>query len=109
MKRHENALAIMEGARNVRAIVRSLLHAADEAAGEGIGAEQDAAVRMIVHRLARLCKTEEIAYGFNADTLGDTYCTLMGECRARAEEREKSAERFTDPFILQRAAGASFL
>ena len=104
MKRHENAIAIMEGARNVRAIAKSLLEAADEAAGEGIGAEQDAAVRMIVHRLARLCKADEIAYGFDSVTLGDTYCKLVGECRARAEERENDVEQFLDPVIPQPAA-----
>ena len=86
MKRHQNALGIMEGARNVRAIARSLMEAADESAGEGIGAEQDAAVRMIVHRLAKLCKVEEISYGYDAETLEDVYCTLMRECKTRAQE-----------------------
>jgi hypothetical protein len=86
MKRHENALGIQEGACNLRAIARSLVEAADEAAGEGIGAEQDAAVRMIVHRLARLCRVDDIAYGYNAVTLVDTYCTLMNECKTRAQE-----------------------
>jgi hypothetical protein len=91
MKRHENALGIMEGARNVRAIAKSLLDAANEAAGEGIGAEQDAAVRMIVYRLARLCKVDEIAYGYNTVTLSDTYCTLMNECKSRVNERTAGA------------------
>jgi len=86
MKRHENALGILEGARNVRAIARSLVQAADEAAGEGIGAEHDAAVRMIVHLLSRLCRTEEISYGFDAVTLTDNYCTLMHELKTRAGE-----------------------
>jgi len=86
MKRHQNALGIMEGARNLRAIARSLVEAADEAAGEGIGAEQDAAVRMIVHRLGQLCRVDEINYGYDSVTLADVYCTLLKECRTRAKE-----------------------
>ena len=86
MKRHQNALGIIEGARNLRAIARSLVDAADEATGEGIGAEQDAAVRMIVHRLGRLCKVDEINYGYDAVTLADVYCTLLKECQTRAKE-----------------------
>jgi hypothetical protein len=104
MKRHENALGIMEGARNVRAIAKSLLDAAEEAAGEGIGAEQDAAVRMIVHRLARLCKVDEISYGYDVVTLTDTYCTLMHECKSRAKEGRVSARPIDEAVILLRPA-----
>lgn len=100
MKRHENALGIMEGARNVRAIAKSLLDAANEAAGEGIGAEQDAAVRMIVHRLARLCKVEEIDYGYDAVTLNDTYCALVNECVARANEGAAAPVRVAEQVTL---------
>lgn len=100
MKRHENALAIMEGARNIRAIARSLVEAADEAAGEGVGAEFDAAVRMIVHRLARVCKVDEISYGYDAATLTDTYCVLMHECRSRAKEGTKAPQRIEEEVIL---------
>lgn len=102
MKRHETALGIMEGARNVRAIARSLVEAADEAAGEGVGAELDAAVRMIVHRLARLCKVDEINYGYDAVTLTDTYCVLMHECRTRAKEGRgrNKPQRIDDEVIL---------
>ena len=103
MKRHENALGIMEGARNVRAIAKSLLDAANEAAGEGIGAEQDAAVRMIVHRLARLCRVEEIAYGYDNVTLSDTYCTLMDECKTRANEGAGAPVRIVKPVTLLHA------
>ena len=101
MKRHENALGIMAGARNVRAIAKSLLDAADEAAGEGIGAEQDAAVRMIVHRLARLCRVDEITYGFDAATVSDTYCLLMQECKTRAQEGAAPPPRTGRTIILQ--------
>ena len=100
MKRHENALSIMEGARNVRAIAKSLLDAANEAAGEGIGAEQDAAVRMIVHRLAGLCRVEEIAYGYDTETLTDTYCTLMNECITRAKEGTAAPVPIAEPVVL---------
>lgn len=100
MKRHQNALGILEGARNVRAIAKSLLDAAEEAAGEGIGAEQDAAVRMIVHRLAKLCKVDEISYGYDVVTLTDTYCTLMHECKARATEGVSGPRRVEEDVIL---------
>ncbi|UFS72443.1 hypothetical protein LPW11_09670 [Geomonas sp. RF6] len=86
MKRHKDALGIMQGARNVRAIARSLVEASDEAAREGIGAEQDAAVRMMVHQLAKVCNVDEIKFGYDPATLKDIYCTLMGECEARANE-----------------------
>lgn len=105
MKRHENALGILEGARNLRAIARSLVDAADEAAGEGIGAEQDAAVRMIVHRLAKLCRVEEIAYGYDAVTLADTYGTLVKECRTRAEEGAAAPVPSAEPIIVLQGAG----
>lgn len=106
MKRHENALGIMEGARNVRAIARSLSEAADEAAGEGIGAEQDAAVRLIAYRLARLCNVEEIAYGYDAKTLSDTYCTLIKECRVRAVEDTVAQVRIVEPVMTHPDLGA---
>jgi len=86
MKRHKAALAIQQGARNVRAIARSLVEASDEAAREGIGAEKDAAVRMIVHQLAQVCNVDEIKYGYDPESLKDVYCILMSECEERAKE-----------------------
>jgi hypothetical protein len=103
MKRHENALGVQEGIVSFGSIARALSEAAEEAAGEGVGAERDAAVRVIVHRLARLCRVDEISYGYDAVTLADTYCTLMNECKTRALERETGAgqlplkERRPDP------------
>lgn len=91
MKRHEAALDIQEGIAPFYSIARSLSDAAEEAVGEGIGAERDAAVRVIVHRLARLCRVDEISYGYDTVTLADTYCTLMNECKTRALERETGA------------------
>jgi replicative DNA helicase len=88
MKRHEAALGVQEGIANLSLIARSLAEAAEEAVGEGIGAERDAAVRVIVHRLARLCRVDEISYGYDAVTLADTYCTLMNECKARSQEQD---------------------
>lgn len=88
MKRHEHALGVQQGIASVSVIARVLSEAAAEAAGEGIGAERDAAVRVIVHRLAGLCRVDEISYGYDAVTLADTYCTLMNECKARALERD---------------------
>jgi hypothetical protein len=89
MKRHETALGIQEGIGSFDTIARLLSDAAEEAVGEGIGAERDAAVRVIVHRLARLCRVDEISYGYDAVTLADTFCTLMNECKTRAAERER--------------------
>jgi len=108
MKRHQNALGIIEGARNLRAIARSLVEAADEATGEGIGAEQDAAVRMIVHRLGRLCKVDEINYGYDAVTLADVYCTLLKECQTRAKEHapQPVAQEMDRVILLHPAAPA---
>jgi hypothetical protein len=91
MKRHEAALGILEGTAPFNSIARLLSDAAEEAVGEGGGAERDAAVRVIVHRLARLCRVDEISYGYDAVTLADTYCTLMNECKTRALERESGA------------------
>ena len=91
MNRHENALGVQEGIATFGSIARALSEAAEEAAGEGIGAERDAAVRVIVHRLARLCRVDDISYGYDPLTLVDTYCTLMNECKTRALERETGA------------------
>jgi hypothetical protein len=91
MKRHETALEIQDGVPNLYVLAQSLSEAAEEAVGDGIGAERDAAVRVIVHRLARLCRVDEISYGYDAVTLADTYCTLMNECKTKALEREKGA------------------
>jgi hypothetical protein len=88
MKRHEAALGVQEGVTNLCLIARSLAEAAEEAIGEGIGAERDAAVRVIVHRLARLCRVDEISYGYDPVTLADTYRTLMDECKTRALEQD---------------------
>lgn len=109
MKRHREAVGIQEGACNLRAIARSLVGAADEAAGEGVGAEQDAAVRMIVHRLARLCKVDEIWYGYDAATLADTYCTLMQECKTRAQEGGGVPVGTGTPELMLAGAGLSAL
>jgi hypothetical protein len=88
MKRHEAALGIQEVIAPFNSIARLLSDAAEEAASDGIGAERDAAVRVIVLRLARLCRVDEISYGYDTVTLADTYCTLMNECKARALEKE---------------------
>jgi hypothetical protein len=108
MRRHEDALGIQEGACNLRAIARSLVGAADEAAREGVGAEQDAAVRMIVHRLARLCRVDLVSYGYDPQSLSDTFCTLMQECRAKAGEGRKepaSPVGLESAVVMLQAAG----
>jgi hypothetical protein len=107
MKRHEDALGIQEGACNLRAIAKSLVGAANEAAGEGIGAEQDAAVRMIVHRLARLCRVDLISYGYDVESLADTFGTLLKECKARAQEGSRSPEPLGigNAVVMLQAAG----
>ena len=108
MKRHLNALGIMEGAINMRAIARSLADAADEAEREGVGADQDAAVRLIVYRLARLCRVDEVSYGYDAVTQSDTFCTLMQECKKRAKEGEAPV-KIEEPVIMLHHAGLRVL
>lgn len=91
MNRHEAALDILEGTATFSIIVRLLAAAADQAAGEGVGAERDPAVRVIAYQLARLCRVDEISYGYDPATLADTYCTLMNECKTRAREADDIA------------------
>ena len=107
MKRHEDALGIQEGACNLRAIAKSLVGAADEAVGEGVGAEQDAAVRMIVHRLARLCRVDLISYGYDVESLADTFGTLLQECKSRVEEGGRGRDRvgIESAVVMLQAAG----
>lgn len=106
MKRHRDALGIQEGANNVRAIARSLVGAAEEAMGEGVGAEQDAAVRMIVHRLARICRVDLVSYGYDTETLADTFTILMQECKNRAEEgRPGKATVLDNGVVMLQSAG----
>ncbi|MCM0081196.1 hypothetical protein L4X63_06310 [Geomonas sp. Red32] len=102
MKRHRNAVGIMEGAKNVCAIARSLVEAAEEAVGEGLGAEHDAAVRMIVHRLAGLCQVEDIAYGFDPVTGRDVFGMLMNECREKAGHEPAGMAGENERIILLR-------
>lgn len=86
MKRFTTALEVLQTDYEFRVIARSLAAAAEEAAEEGVGAERDAAVRAIAYCLARLCRVDEITYGYDPTTLADTYCTLMKECKERACE-----------------------
>ncbi|GFO59060.1 hypothetical protein GMST_13850 [Geomonas silvestris] len=101
MKRHKDALGIQEGAINVRAMARSLVGAAEEAASEGAGAEQDAAVRMIVHRLARVCRVDLVSYGYDPETLTDTFQLLVGECKAKAEQEAGAIGSGQAPVMLE--------
>ena len=107
MKRHEDALGIQEGACNLRAIAKSLVGAADEAVCEGVGAEQDAAVRMIVHRLARLCRMDLVSYGFDAESLADTFGALVRECQARAQPKGRGLDPvgIESAVVMLQAAG----
>ena len=107
MKRHRDALGIQEGACNLRAIAKSLVGAADEAAGEGVGAEQDAAVRMIVHRMARLCRVDLVSYGYDVQSLADTFCVLIQECKSRSQERGRGVDTLEigDAVVMLQAAG----
>ena len=110
MKRHEDALGIQEGALNVRAMAKSLVRAADEAASEGVGGERDAAVRMIVHRLARVCRVDLVSCGYDPETLRDTFVTLITECGTRAREghpQEEEAVQLHGGVIMLQAAGLS--
>jgi hypothetical protein len=86
MKRHQIALNVQEGGQDFAEIARALAAAAEEAVKDGVGAECDPAVRAIAYRLARLCRVDDISYGYDPTTLADTFCTLMNECKSRAQE-----------------------
>ena len=107
MKRHEDALGIQEGACNLKAIAKSLVGAADEALGEGVGAEQDAAVRMIVHRLARLCRMDLISYGYDIQSLADAFGNLVQECRTGSQEGGRGVRQagIESAVVMLQAAG----
>lgn len=92
MKRHENALEMQE-ATNLCAIARSLAAATEEAVSDGVGAERDAAVRLMTYRLAQMCRVDDISYGYDSSTLADTFRTLMDECKLRAQESEQAQEQ----------------
>ena len=107
MKRHVDALGSQEGANNLRAIAKSLVGATEEAVGEVVGVEQDAAVRMIVHRLARICRMDLISYGYDVESLADSFGTLMQECKARAQEGRKAPDllELGEAVVMLQAAG----
>jgi hypothetical protein len=74
--RYENALLIQKGgACNVSGIARTLVQAADDAMEAGFPSESDAAVRLIVHQLAHLCRMHEIDHGDP-----NVYTGLLAEC-----------------------------
>jgi len=86
--RHREALEIQEGAVNVAAIARALVRAADEVHGEKTSTpSRDAAVRLIVHQLASLCRVSEMDDDLNV------YGDLSDECRKIDDER-RTRERF---------------
>lgn len=86
MSRFEAALKVQEKGHDFYATVKLLVAAADEAVKDGVGAECDPAVRAIAYRLARLCRVDDISYGYDPATLADTFCALMNECKSRAKE-----------------------
>jgi len=101
MKRYEAALEVLEAVPNFATIARVLVQAADEATGMGIGPERDSAVRLIAYRLARLCRVDEISYGYDPVTLADTFCTLMNECKVRAKETPAEEVVFPLPELFE--------
>lgn len=82
MKRHQDVLAISDGACNVRGIARSLVEAADAAAHERGRQEKDSAVRLIVDQLAFLCGVG----GSSAD-----WDSLREDCRAKVAAEKGGA------------------
>ncbi len=52
MKRHQDALAIQQGACNPSGIARALVAACDEARSAGVAPSEDPAVKLIVHQMA---------------------------------------------------------
>jgi hypothetical protein len=108
-KRHNNAIAIQLGACNPSGIAHAIIEACREMRGEPNhkGTAEicsDAAVRLMVHQLAFLCRASEI----------DASLTLYGELsracedidNADAEARDKAERRtesngFTRPLLVR--------
>lgn len=82
MKRHFDALAIQNGACNPSGIAISIVDACREIRNQPNhrGTDEitsDAAVRLMVHQLAFICRADD-AY------VGDCYCDLIKECQILA-------------------------
>jgi len=76
-RRFNEALFIQMGACNPSGIAHAIVAACQEARDEGCTPSEDAAVRLMVHQLAFICKVAEIDDGF------DVYRKLTEECRAK--------------------------
>ena len=77
-ERHRNALLIVDpGACNPSGIAHAIVAACRKARAEGVAADRDAAVRLMVSQLAWVCR---------ADSDADDYSSLLDECRRRASE-----------------------
>jgi hypothetical protein len=72
-KRHEDALAISNGACNPSGIALSIVDACREARAEGKTAHEDAAVRLMVHQLAFISNIHRFDDG-------DEYHKALVEC-----------------------------
>jgi hypothetical protein len=80
-KRHEDALAIQIGACKPSGIAHAIIDACQEARDEGKQAATDAAVRLMVHQLAFVCRIGEIDYDL------DAYENLTAECQMEAKKK----------------------
>jgi len=79
MNRFDDAVAIQCGACNISGIARSLVKAADAARQDGVLAEDDPAVRLIIHQLAFLVRVAEI------DNTPGVYLKLRQHCEERVD------------------------
>lgn len=82
-KRHQDALAIQQGACNPSGIAHSIVEACQEMRAQPGGASTDAitgdaAVRLMVHQLAFICKTGALDHEYAG--LAYTYNDLVAEC-----------------------------
>jgi hypothetical protein len=79
-ERHRNALLIVDpGACNPSGIAHAIIAACREARDEGVAADRDAAVRLMVTQLAWICR---------ADSNTKEYSVLLAECRRRASSSD---------------------
>lgn len=79
-KRHDDALLIQQGAVNPSGIAHSIIAACQEVRDESGNVREDAAIRLMVHQLAHICRVREI------DDELSTYSMLTDECAKYANE-----------------------
>lgn len=79
MKRHNDALAIQEGAVNISAMARTLVQATDEARSLGVYLPDDSAIKLIIHQMAFIAGIISGAEEFYKGTYGEATSACKAE------------------------------